>query len=74
MFLKGNPADVAQHDKMVTLVERMLDLQQQKAGEGNPNTLKQLETRIKATDPCFALRATQDAAARSTASFTHSTN
>jgi len=45
-----NPADVAQHDKMVTLVERMLDLQQQKAGEGNPNTLKQLETRIKATD------------------------
>lgn len=27
------------------------------------NTLKQLETRITATDPCFALRATQDAAA-----------
>lgn len=49
---------MAQHDKMVTLVERMLDLHQQKAGETNPNTLNQLETRITATDPCFALQAT----------------
>lgn len=31
-------------------VERMLDLHKQKAGEGNPNTLKQLETQITATD------------------------
>lgn len=45
-----NPDDVAQHDKMVTLVERMLDLHKQKAGETNPNTLKQLETQITATD------------------------
>lgn len=69
-----NPDDVAQHDKMVTLIERMLDLHKQKAGETNPNTLKQLETQITATDPCFSLRATQDASARSTAWFTNFTN
>lgn len=45
-----NPDDVAKHDKMVTLVERMLALHKQKAGETNPNTLKQLETQITATD------------------------
>lgn len=45
-----NPADVALHDKMVTLVERMLDLNQRRAAEKNPNTLKQLETQITATD------------------------
>lgn len=45
-----NPSDVAQHDKMVLLVERMLDLNKQKAAETNPNTLKQLDTQITATD------------------------
>jgi hypothetical protein len=47
---QGNPVDIAQHDKMVSLVERMLELNQKKADEKNPNILKQLETRIAATD------------------------
>ncbi len=38
------------HDKMVTLVERMLDLNKKKAAEKNPNILKQLETQITTTD------------------------
>ena len=45
-----NPDDVAMHDKMVSLVERMLELNKKKADEKNPNTLKQLETQITATD------------------------
>jgi len=45
-----NPADVALHDKMVLLVERMLDLNKKKAAEKNPNILAQLETQISATD------------------------
>jgi type I restriction-modification system DNA methylase subunit len=45
-----NPDDVAKHDRMVALVERMLALHKQKSGETNPNTLKQLETQITATD------------------------
>ncbi len=45
-----NPADVALHDKMVMLVERMLDLNKKKAAEKNPNILDQLETQISATD------------------------
>jgi len=45
-----NPADVALHDKMVMLVERMLDLNKKKAAEKNPNILEQLETQITATD------------------------
>jgi hypothetical protein len=45
-----NPADVALHDKMVLLVERMLDLNKKKAAEKNPNILDQLETQITATD------------------------
>ena len=43
-------ADVALHDKMVLLVERMLDLNKKKAAEKNPNILDQLETQISATD------------------------
>jgi hypothetical protein len=43
-------ADVALHDKMVMLVERMLDLNKKKAAEKNPNILDQLETQISATD------------------------
>jgi len=46
----SNPADVALHDKMVLLVERMLDLNKKKAAEKNPNILDQLETQISATD------------------------
>jgi len=45
-----NPADVALHDKMVLLVERMQDLNKKKAAEKNPNILDQLETQISATD------------------------
>jgi len=45
-----NPADVALHDKMVLLVERMLDLNKKKAAEKNPDILDQLETQISATD------------------------
>jgi len=41
---------VALHDKMVLLVERMLDLNKKKAAEKNPNILDQLETQISATD------------------------
>jgi len=43
-------ADVALHDKMVLLVERMLDLNKKKAAEKNPDILDQLETQISATD------------------------
>jgi len=42
--------DVALHDKMVMLVERMLDLNKKKAAEKNPDILDQLETQITATD------------------------
>ncbi|NDV61657.1 N-6 DNA methylase [Puniceicoccales bacterium CK1056] len=45
-----NPDDVARHDKMVSLVERMLALHEQRTGESNPNTLKQIETQITGTD------------------------
>jgi type I restriction-modification system DNA methylase subunit len=46
----SNPDDVAKHDKMVGLVERMLDLNKKKAAEKNPETLRRLETQIAATD------------------------
>jgi len=45
-----NPDDVAKHDKMVALVDTMLDLHRRKAGEKNPQSLRQLETQITATD------------------------
>ncbi len=43
-------ADVALHDKMVMLAERMLDLNKKKAAEKNPDILDQLETQISTTD------------------------
>jgi hypothetical protein len=46
----SNPADVALHDKMVQLVERMLDLNKKKAEERNPETLRRLESDIAITD------------------------
>jgi hypothetical protein len=45
-----NPDDVANHDKMVELVERMMELNQKRASEKNPETLRLLETQIAATD------------------------
>ncbi len=45
-----NPDDVSKHDKMVLLVERMLGLNQKKADESNPETLRLLETQITTTD------------------------
>jgi len=41
---------MAMHDKMVQLVDRMLDLNQKKAEEKNPNALRQLETQLALTD------------------------
>lgn len=39
-----------QYDKMVTLVDRMLNLNKKKAEENNPETLRLLESQIAATD------------------------
>ena len=46
----GNADDVSKHDKMVGLVERMLELNKKKAAENNPETLRLLETQLAATD------------------------
>lgn len=43
-------SDMAKHDKMVELVERMLELNAKKADEHNPDILQQLETQLAATD------------------------
>ena len=45
-----NPADVALHDKMVQLVDRMLELNRKRAAEKNPDVLRQVETQISLTD------------------------
>lgn len=45
-----DPSDAAQHDKMVSLVERMLELHKRRAEEMNPETLRHLETEITTTD------------------------
>ncbi|MCH7226705.1 Eco57I restriction-modification methylase domain-containing protein [Haloferula sp. A504] len=45
-----NPADVEVHDKMVSLVERMLKLHEDKASEKNPESLRRLEEDIAITD------------------------
>ena len=44
------PTDVNQHDKMVTLVERMLTLNENKASEKNPEKLRHIEADIQRTD------------------------
>jgi len=46
----GNSADVALHDKMVPLVERMLELNKKKAEGRNPVTLSHLQSDISITD------------------------
>ena len=46
----SNPADKARHDKMVSLVERMLNLHKQLAAAKNPNDKTNLQREIEATD------------------------
>jgi hypothetical protein len=46
----GNTEDAAKHDKMVSLVDRMLELNRKKADERNPETLRLLEMQIVTTD------------------------
>jgi hypothetical protein len=46
----SEPADKAGHDKMVLLVERMLDLHKQLAAAKNPNDKTRLQREIEATD------------------------
>ena len=46
----SSPADVARHDRMVALVERMLDLVPKRRTEKNPQTAAQLDAQIAATD------------------------
>ena len=45
-----SPADVARHDRMVALVERMLDLHKKLAAEGAPHVVTVLQRQIEATD------------------------
>ena len=45
-----SPADVARHDRMVALVERMLDLHKKLASEGAPHVRTVLQRQIEATD------------------------
>jgi hypothetical protein len=45
-----DPADVARHDRMVSLVERMLDLHQRVAAEQVPHAKTMLQRQIEATD------------------------
>ena len=45
-----SPADVARHDRMVSLVERMLDLHKKLAVEGAPHVKTVLQRQIEATD------------------------
>jgi hypothetical protein len=46
----ANPADVARHDQMVALVERMLDLHKRAAAEQVPHVKTLLQRQIEATD------------------------
>jgi len=45
-----NPADVEKHDRMVSLVERMLALVPKRRAEANPQAAAQLDAQIAATD------------------------
>ena len=48
----SDPADKARHDKMVALVERMLELNKEKhSGKLAPSELDRLEREIATTDP-----------------------
>ena len=46
----NNPDDVIKYEKMISLVEGMLELNKTKTKEKNSETLRRLETRITATD------------------------
>ena len=46
----SDPADKARHDKMVSLVEQMLDLNKQLPKAKNPNDKTRLQREIDATD------------------------
>ena len=46
----NNPDDVVNHDSMVALVERILELNRKKEDENNSETLRFIETQIAATD------------------------
>jgi hypothetical protein len=49
--VKANPADKARHDKMVALVDRMLELNKKKdSGKLAPSELERLEREISSTD------------------------
>jgi hypothetical protein len=45
-----DPTDLAQHDRLVALVQPMLDLHQRHAAEGNPQVKTLLQRQIDATD------------------------
>ena len=45
-----NPTDIAQHARLVALVQQMLDLHQRAAAEGNPQVKTLLQRQIDATD------------------------
>jgi hypothetical protein len=45
-----DPADVARHDRMVSLVERMLDLHKRVVAEQVPHVKAMLQRQIEATD------------------------
>ncbi len=45
-----NPADVEKHDRMVSLVDKMLALVPKRRTEANPQAAAQLDTQIAATD------------------------
>ncbi|MCX6846209.1 MAG: N-6 DNA methylase [Verrucomicrobia bacterium] len=45
-----NPTDVEKHDRMVSLVDRMLDLVPKRRAEANPQAAAQLDAQIAATD------------------------
>jgi len=46
----NNPTERAKHDKMVHLVDRMLELNIRMSSEGNPETKRLLETQLSVTD------------------------
>ncbi|MEI6035594.1 MAG: N-6 DNA methylase [Verrucomicrobiae bacterium] len=46
----SSPADVARHDRMVAMVEWMLDLVPKRRAEKNPHTAAQLDAQIAVTD------------------------
>jgi hypothetical protein len=48
--LATNPADVEKHDRMVSLVDKMLSLVPKRRTEANPQAAAQLDAQIAATD------------------------